>query len=100
MKIENNLINIKALLVAIDHFKYREGEFISKDLLSQAVEKIKTKDFSTINEKEKDAIIFCLRENIVFIHNYKYPTVSGQQADSNRAIILKELKVLEKYFNN
>lgn len=106
--IKNNLIltnqESKALILAIDHFRGREGNYSGEDPLLEVREKLKSNDnFITYSDEEIELMLKVINENVTFIDDYKYVGLSQEQAIANKQEILEPLfkirKIMVKFIN-
>lgn len=97
MFIDKNLAltgqEFNAFIVAIDHFRSREGSYSGQDPLLGIKEKLKsTAKFISYSIEELELMLKVIDENITFIEGYKYEGLSQDQ------IIANKLEVLEPLF--
>lgn len=86
-----------ALIVAIDHYRGREGSYSGEDPLLEVRDKLKSNDkFITYSYEEIVLILKVINENITFIDDYKYAGLSQEQAVTNKQQILEPLLVIRK----
>ena len=82
----------KALMVAIDYYRGREGSYSGEDPLLDVKDKLKSYDsFISYSDEEIALVLKVVNENITFIDDYKYEGLTKEQAISNKQKILEPL---------
>lgn len=82
----------KALIVAIDYYRGREGSYSGEDPLLDVKDKLKSYDsFMSYSDEEIALVLKVVNENITFIDDYKYEGLTKEQSISNKQEILEPL---------
>lgn len=94
--IENNLVltnqESKALIVAIDYYRGREGSYSGENRFLDIKDKLKSYDsFISYSDEEITLVLKVVNENITFIDDYKYEGLSQEQAIANKQDVLEPL---------